>query len=144
MRSRITSVAAVLAASLLSTACSSSTPAPTVTVTAPASPAPTITVTATPTAAVNAAPPTDGGAQLSEEDRHDLYLLTLTAIDPGLTTNADRAMRRAKDICLDIQQGKDDATLARNTELRFEGGDVPDLTPEQAQQIVDAARAYRC
>lgn len=119
------------------------TPTITVTVTASPKPAPTVTVTATPE---SEAPPVADApdAPLSEEARRDLYILTLTGIDQGLTVEADRALRRGDNICLDIEQGKDDATLIANAEARFEGGTVPDLTADQARQIVDAARSYHC
>lgn len=76
--------------------------------------------------------------------REDAFLAAMTAIDPGLTVNADRALSRADNICLDISQGADEATILRNAEARYEGGTVPDLSADQAQAIVSAAREFRC
>ena len=126
---------ALIAAALMLAGCSTPEPTPTVTVTVTETPlpAPTVTVTVAPAEAESSATP-DRGA----------FVAALTAIDPGLTVNADRAVSRAGDICLDIEQGKTDEQVVRNTELRFEGGNVPDLSADQARGIVDAARAYLC
>lgn len=127
---------ALIAAVLMLAGCAAPEPAPTVTVTVTETPAPAPTVTVT-------VAPAEAESGAATPDR-DAFLAALTAIDPGLTINADRAVSRADDICLDIEQDKTDEQLVRNTELRFEGGDVPDLSVDQAREIVDAARSYHC
>ncbi|MFA5898132.1 MAG: DUF732 domain-containing protein [Hyphomicrobium sp.] len=79
-----------------------------------------------------------------EAVREAMFLATMTEIDRGLTVNPDRALGRADNICLDIEQGRDEAQILANAEARYEGGTVPDVTPEQAQLIVNAVRDYRC
>jgi hypothetical protein len=38
--------------------------------------------------------------------------------------NEDQALRRAANVCLDIKQGKDPMTVAKNAQLRYTGGNV--------------------
>ena len=69
----------------------------------------------------------------------------LRAINPGITQDEDRAVSRSRSTCADIRQAKDEATIVRNTKLRFEGGSaVPTLTEDQAAAIVAAVRASFC
>jgi hypothetical protein len=71
------------------------------------------------------------------------FLAALTAIDKGLATNADRAVTRGRDVCLDLKQGKDAVTVATNARQRFTGGPVT-LTAEQAALVVTAAQQHLC
>lgn len=71
-------------------------------------------------------------------------ITALGAIDKGLVVNEDRAIRRSENVCRDVKDGKDTKALNKNAELRFEGGNVPDLSEEQAAQIVDAVKASFC
>lgn len=64
------------------------------------------------------------------------YLDALSEIDPALAD--DHAVTDGQNICLDIEQGKDDATLARNAGLRF------DVDEDTAALIVEAAREHLC
>lgn len=50
----------------------------------------------------------------------------------------ERTVERAENICLDTQQGKDEATIVRNTAARFE------LDEAAATQLVAAAREHLC
>lgn len=56
----------------------------------------------------------------------------------------DRSLSRVLDICMDLADGKDSATVARNAALRFTGGDVAKVTDADAKAIVDVARKYVC
>ncbi|WP_435070455.1 DUF732 domain-containing protein [Amycolatopsis thermoflava] len=61
------------------------------------------------------------------------YLAALGAIDPALVTDPDRAVSRGKNVCLDLEAGKERATVVSNAAARFDGGSV----------AVDAAKAER-
>jgi len=76
------------------------------------------------------------------EDR-EAYLAGLTDIDPGLTVNEDRAISRATNICLDIEQGKAAATIISNTAERLSGGNAT-IDEAQAAEAVELARAHIC
>lgn len=76
-------------------------------------------------------------------DKQAAFLTALSAIDPQLTSNKERAMRRAANLCLDIKEGKAPATVAKGAQLRFTGGDVT-VNAAQAKQIVAAAKRYVC
>jgi Protein of unknown function (DUF732) len=113
------------------------TPAATpTTAVAPTTPAPTTV----PTSA--AAPPPAAPTPTGTPDV-PAYLAALRVIDPGLVTNEDRAVRRGRDVCLDISQGKPEETVINNARLRFDGGDAA-VGPEKARMIVDAVRRHLC
>lgn len=101
---------------ILTAACGSATPAP------PRVPAPT------------AAPNSDAQAA---------YLARPEQIDPGLVVNTERAIRRAKNICLDIEQGKNEATVVSNAVQRLSGGNAT-IDKAQAAQVVELARMHIC
>lgn len=68
----------------------------------------------------------------------------LRAVDPGLAAKEDRAVGRARNVCLDLKGGKDAATVQNNAKARFEGGTVPSLTDDQAAGIVTAVKTSFC
>ncbi|MEU7642809.1 MULTISPECIES: DUF732 domain-containing protein [unclassified Streptomyces] len=51
-----------------------------------------------------------------------------------------RAVDRARNVCSDIKDGKDAATVQRNAKTRYEGGAVPSLTDDQTANIVTAVK----
>lgn len=73
----------------------------------------------------------------------DAYLREIAAIDPGLTVNHDRALRRAENICQEIADGKDDATVIRNARERLSGGNAS-VDDDQAAAVVEQARIHIC
>lgn len=68
----------------------------------------------------------------------------LLVIDPRMT-NADRYVGRTVDTCDDIRRGQitGDALVAR-IQQRFSGGTMPDFSPDQAQQVIDAVVQVWC
>lgn len=68
----------------------------------------------------------------------------LREIDPGLVAKETRAVDRSRNVCLDVQGGKDAATIRNNAKARFEGGMVPSLTDDQAANIVTAVKSSFC
>lgn len=100
--------------------------------------------------ASNASPPSEVAPEakvLSAEDvppeARAAYLSGLTAIDPNLTSNEDRAIRRATSVCLDIAEGKDEATVINNTRQRISGGNES-LDDAKVAEVVDLARQHVC
>ncbi|WP_275464884.1 DUF732 domain-containing protein [Streptomyces noursei] len=65
-------------------------------------------------------------------------------MDVGLVAKESRAVDRARNVCSDIKNGKDSATVQSNAKARYEGGTVPSLTEDQAANIVTAVRAAFC
>ncbi|GLW32261.1 DUF732 domain-containing protein [Actinoplanes regularis] len=95
--------------------------------------------TASPT---KAAPPATTAAGLSAGQQ--AYLAALSAIDPGLVANEERALSRAKDICADIAGGEFiGAKLNERVAERLSGGDAQ-ITAEQAAKVVALAKANVC
>jgi hypothetical protein len=92
--------------------------------------------------APSASAPTNLKLQSPKLDKR-AFLAALTAIDAGLTVDEDQALRRAANVCLDIKQGKDPMTVAKNAQLRYTGGNVT-VNAGQARLIVAAARHYFC
>jgi hypothetical protein len=68
----------------------------------------------------------------------------LRAVDPGLVVKESRAVDRARNTCRNIEDGEDAAKVRTMAELRFEGGNVPDLSPDQAARIVTAVEETFC
>ncbi|MDG9711148.1 hypothetical protein [Streptomyces sp. DH10] len=68
----------------------------------------------------------------------------LSAVKPALGADEEKAVSRARNVCLDQQQGKDAATVAANAKARFEGGDAGMLTAEQGKQIAEAVKTSFC
>jgi hypothetical protein len=92
-----------------------------------------------PAAAVDAAPPV---AVIAPADPN-AYLNGIAAVDPGLTVNHDRALRRGANICDDIAAGKDEPTILGNARERLSGGNAT-ITDEQAADAVALARLHLC
>lgn len=134
MRSPLLIIAALSAAALL-TACGSGD---------------TATPAAAPATAASAPAPAPAGSMPETVDADEVpadaraaYLDGLTEIDPGLTVDEDRAINRATNICLDISQGKDEATVITNTVSRLSGGNAT-IDEAQAAQAVELARTHIC
>ncbi|MER5862234.1 DUF732 domain-containing protein [Kitasatospora sp. NPDC002040] len=72
-----------------------------------------------------------------------VLVATLKAVNPALVEKTDKAVDRARNVCSDVQAGKDAATVAKNAKSRFEGGAVT-LTDAQALAIVEAVKASFC
>ena len=72
-----------------------------------------------------------------------VYLSGLEKINPGLVANEDRAIDRATNICLDISQGKDEATVVNNAQQRLSGGNAT-IDNAQAAQAVELAKTNVC
>lgn len=66
---------------------------------------------------------------------NEAALAALEAIDPALVVGASVG-NDIDGVCLDIEQGKDDATLARNASLRF------DVDETVGAEIVEAVRPH--
>ncbi|WP_432506102.1 hypothetical protein [Kineococcus arenarius] len=66
------------------------------------------------------------------------------AVEPELAADAEQLQQRAEEVCADIEQGTDEATVTSNAQERFSGGDVGQLTEQQAQQLVEAIRSTVC
>lgn len=73
-----------------------------------------------------------------------LLLGALRDVDPGLVIDAERAVRRAKNTCLGVRQGKEDEVAALKAAQRFTSSQVRTLTAKQGQDIVAAVRASFC
>lgn len=67
----------------------------------------------------------------------------LTAIDPGLTVNEERAVRRSVNVCDDIRKGKDDKTVTGNAAYRYDGGNA-DVDNAKAEKIVKVIKDAYC
>lgn len=67
----------------------------------------------------------------------------LTAIDPGLTVNEERAVRRSVNVCDDIRKDKDDKTVITNAAYRYNGGDAS-VDNAKAEKIVKVIKDAYC
>ena len=67
----------------------------------------------------------------------------LTAIDPGLTVNEERAVRRSVNVCDDIRKGKDGKTVISNAAYRYDGGDAS-VDNAKAEKIVKVIKDSYC
>ncbi|MFI0262055.1 DUF732 domain-containing protein [Streptomyces sp. NPDC017056] len=111
--------------------------------TATAAPKPSATAPAKP-AAEAAESATESGIPSPDAGQQAALTRALRTIDPGLVAKEERAVSRARDVCADIKGGKDAATVQRNTKSRYEGGSVPNLTDDQAADIVTAVKSSFC
>ena len=80
------------------------------------------------------------GSGVSEQEQADL-LERLGAVDPALATG--RSVGRARNVCLAISRGADDAAVAETVRARF-GTPGEDLTDEQVIGITAAVRSALC
>lgn len=64
------------------------------------------------------------------------YLAAMSDLDPGLTVNVARAVRRGRNTCYDIAEGKEPATVLNNARLRFDGGNAQ-VDEAKAKRIVE-------
>ncbi|MER8067220.1 DUF732 domain-containing protein [Streptomyces sp. NPDC094034] len=92
----------------------------------------------------SAEPSKPSGIPSPNEVQTGTLILALYAVEPGLVADEDRAVDRARNVCLDITGGKDAGTVQSNAKARFEGGDVPSLTDDQAAEIVSAVKSSFC
>ncbi|MCF3119716.1 hypothetical protein IPZ68_08330 [Streptomyces arenae] len=89
-------------------------------------------------------PAADSGIPSPDPAQTARLIRALSAIDPGLTAKEDRAVSRARDVCLDIKADKPTAAVQGNAKSRYEGGTVPSLTDDQAADIVTAVESSFC
>jgi hypothetical protein len=54
----------------------------------------------------------------------------------------ERVLRRGENVCLDLEQGKDEAVAVGNAQQRFSG--TVELSEEQARKVVETARTTIC
>jgi hypothetical protein len=100
-------------------------------------PAPAPVKATPPPAATSAAPAADVTAQQA-------YIKGLRAIDAGPVANEERALSRAEDICLDLQQGEfTGAKLNERVAERLSGGSAQ-ITGAQAGKVVELAKKTVC
>ncbi|MFJ2906530.1 DUF732 domain-containing protein [Streptomyces sp. NPDC087212] len=104
---------------------------------------PSATATAEPTATPSETPPSSV-IPSPDATQTEALIHALRTVDPGLVVKTDRAVDRARNVCLDIKGGKESATVESNARARFEGGTVPSLTDDQAADIVTAVKTSFC
>jgi hypothetical protein len=76
-------------------------------------------------------------ASAGDAAKEAAYLEALRAIDPALAEDKS-AVSSGENICLDVEQGKDGATQAKNAAARFE------VDTATGAKIVAAARTTLC
>ncbi|AUG76585.1 hypothetical protein CFP65_1705 [Kitasatospora sp. MMS16-BH015] len=89
------------------------------------------------------APKPASGIPSPDQAQTVALVAALRAVDPALVVKEDRAVSRARNTCLDVRQGKDAATVQKNTASRFTGGSVT-VTDGQAARIVEVVKATFC
>ncbi len=83
-----------------------------------------------------------GGSTPKPNAAQEQAILTgLRAIDPAIVGTEAGAIDNARNTCSSILAGVPDATLLRNTKLRF---DHTDLTDDQAEQIIELVKTTFC
>jgi pectin methylesterase-like acyl-CoA thioesterase len=133
MRTRLTAAAIAAAAFLTLTACNSDD-----------SDDDTNGKTAPTTAPSKSAQPSTSSAFLRPTPAQEVTLLaSLTSIDPALTANTERAVRRSVNVCDDILKGKDHATVVKNAAYRYDGG-TAHVDTAKAEKIVTAIKGAYC
>ncbi|MFD4141597.1 DUF732 domain-containing protein [Streptomyces sp. NPDC058572] len=108
------------------------------------SPKPSATAAAKPADKPSPKPSKPAGVPSPDAAQTEALIRALRAVEPGLVAKEDRAVDRARNVCLDVQGGKDAATVQSNARARFEGGTVPSLTDDQAANIVTAVKSTFC
>ncbi|MEW2034931.1 DUF732 domain-containing protein [Streptomyces roseifaciens] len=89
-------------------------------------------------------PKPNSGVPSPDVAQREALIRALRTVDPRLVAKEDRAVDRARNVCADIEGGKDSATVQKNAKARFEGGTVPSLTDDQAASVVTAVRSSFC
>ncbi|MET9729328.1 hypothetical protein ABZZ79_01295 [Streptomyces sp. NPDC006458] len=95
-------------------------------------------------AAPKTTPSRPAGIPSPDEAQKAALLRALRAVNPALGADEEKAVTNARNVCLDMQQGKDSGTVAANAKARFEGGDVGALTNDQGARIGEAVKASFC
>ena len=72
----------------------------------------------------------------------DQLLTQAAAVSPALVADPAKLQQRAADVCQDVQEGRDDATIVSNAQQGF--SDAGQLTQQQAEDLVDAIRGTVC
>jgi hypothetical protein len=93
------------------------------------SPSPTATATTTMASSI---PKPDA-------DQEKELLTQLGAISPAL--NNAKSVSNSRNTCTSILGGSDDSKLVAATKTRFTGGDVKEVTDEQARQILAVVKS---
>ncbi|WP_153815028.1 hypothetical protein [Streptomyces sp. SUK 48] len=88
--------------------------------------------------------PTASGIPSPDTGQRVSLIRALRTVDASLVANEGRAVDRARNVCLDVKEGKPAATIQGNAKARFEGGTVPSLTDDQAAEIVTAVKSSFC
>ncbi|MEU9608324.1 DUF732 domain-containing protein [Streptomyces sp. NPDC048057] len=101
-------------------------------------------VVASAAAAEPSAPVTGSGVPTPDAQQRAALIRALAAVDAGLVAKEERAVSRARSVCLDIKEGKDAATVQKHARSRYEGGTVPTLNDDQAARIVSAVKSSFC
>lgn len=91
--------------------------------------------------ATKASPSAESSALTAEQEA---YLKGLEKIDPGLVVNEERALRRAKDICSDVERGEfSGEQLAKRAAERLSGGNAT-IDAGQGAKVVELAKSNVC
>ncbi|WKK23358.1 hypothetical protein QZH56_00220 [Streptomyces olivoreticuli] len=140
MKRNATIAGAVLAALAALTACGGGADAeesekPSKTTVAPTTPP-------APSSPSTKAPAKAGDVREPDATQTKTLIAALKAIDPGLVVKEDRAVRRAWRVCGDIKAGS--TRTNENAKFRFEGGNVPHLSPAQVDALVSAVKTSFC
>jgi hypothetical protein len=83
------------------------------------------------------------GLRTPSEDQERVYLAALKAIDPGLTVNTERAVRRAERVCDRILHGSDGGSMSleRYTVAELSGGNAT-IDEQQAKRVIRAVKVW--
>ncbi|NAZ82232.1 DUF732 domain-containing protein [Kineococcus sp. R8] len=68
----------------------------------------------------------------------------LAGIDPALAADPARLATQAQQTCQDLADGKSETQVVGNVSSQFTVPGGPEVTPEQAQRILDAVRSTVC
>ncbi|MCF3131955.1 hypothetical protein [Streptomyces olivochromogenes] len=70
-------------------------------------------------------------------------LRKLTSINPGITVNRERAIRRSVSTCQEIQDGQKGKQLVKDVSYRFTGGNAT-VDERQAAEVIQAVKDTFC
>ncbi|MBC3987805.1 hypothetical protein H8N00_02555 [Streptomyces sp. AC563] len=90
------------------------------------------------------APKPTSGIPSPDATQQAALIQGLRAIEPGLVAKEERAVSRARSVCLDLKADKPAATVQNNARQRYEGGTVPHISDDQAARIVEVVKASFC